>query len=155
MTDPAQHTPPPPADAPLPPGRIVVEHVSGDSFAVAVRGHRMVVDQPVGDGGTDTGPTPTELFAASLVSCVAFYAGRYLARHGVDPQGLRVGAGFTMATDRPARVSGLTVSIEVPDGLDPSRHEALLAVASHCTVHNTLHQPPTVEIGLCRSGTAE
>lgn len=155
MTPPVQGTPPIGSDAALPPGRIRIEHLTGDRYEIAVRGHRLVVDQPVEDGGRDTGPTPTELFAASLASCVAFYAGRYLTRHGVDPQGLRVDAGFTMATDRPARVAEVTLTVKVPDGLDPARHEALLAVASHCTVHNTLHRPPAVRIGTARADGTE
>ncbi|MFG2697160.1 OsmC family protein [Kitasatospora sp. NPDC048407] len=136
------------ANEPLPPGRIRVDHASGDAYAVAIRGHRLVVDQPVDAGGDDSGPTPTELFAASLASCVAFYAGRYLARHGVGAEGLRVDAEFTMATDRPARVTDLTVTVDVPPGLDPARRDALLAVASNCTVHHTLQQPPTVHVAL-------
>ncbi|MEV6210139.1 OsmC family protein [Kitasatospora sp. NPDC051914] len=146
MTSPTESTPPLGSGAALPPGRIRIEHLSRDSYEIAVRGHRLVVDQPVDDGGQDAGPTPTELFAASLASCVAFYAGRYLTRHGVDPKGLRVNAGFTMAADRPARVTEVTLAVEPPKGLDPARYDALLAVASRCTVHNTLHQPPTVRI---------
>ncbi|MCX4757157.1 OsmC family protein [Kitasatospora purpeofusca] len=146
MTSPAQSASPTDSGATLPPGRIRIEHLTGDRYEIAVRGHRLVVDQPVEDGGQDAGPTPTELFAASLASCVAFYAGRYLVRHDVDPKGLRVDAGFTMATDRPARVSEVTLTVEPPKGLDPARYNALLAVASHCTVHNTLHRPPTVRI---------
>jgi putative redox protein len=38
--------------------------------------------------------------------------------------------------------------ITVPGGLPPPRAAALLAVASHCTVHNTLRQPPDVSIEL-------
>jgi organic hydroperoxide reductase OsmC/OhrA len=34
--------------------------------------------------------TPTELFAASLAACVAFYAGRFLRRHGLTADWLRV-----------------------------------------------------------------
>ncbi|WP_354637286.1 OsmC family protein [Kitasatospora camelliae] len=146
MTSPAQSTPPFDSGATLPPGRIRISHLSQDSYEIAVRGHRLVVDQPVDGGGRDAGPTPTELFAASLASCVAFYAGRYLTRHGVAPEGLRVEAGFTMAADRPARVTEMTLTVEPPEGLDPARYDALLAVASRCTVHNTLHQPPTVRI---------
>jgi len=63
---------------------IAVTHVSGDRFAIQVRGHRLVVDQPVADGGQDAGPTPTELFVGSLAACVAFYARRFLARHDLD-----------------------------------------------------------------------
>jgi putative redox protein len=36
----------------------------------------------------------------------------------------------------------------VPAGLPPERWAALRAVASHCTVHNTLTSPPSVIIDL-------
>ena len=97
----------------------------------------MRVDQPAEAGGADTAATPTELFIGSLASCVAFYAGRFLQRHGLDRHGLSVSADFTMAADRPARVAAVQVRITVPDGVPPERRAALLAVASHCTVHNT------------------
>ncbi|MBC7270762.1 MAG: OsmC family protein [Streptomyces sp.] len=125
-----------------------VAHVDGDAYAVDVRGHRVLVDQPVAVGGADTAPTPTELFAASLATCVAFYAGRYLVRHGLSRDGLRVRTEFTMATDRPARVTALHLTVVPPPGLPEERRAALLAVASHCTVHHTLQQPPAVDIEL-------
>jgi putative redox protein len=55
---------------------------SGERYEVTLRGHRVTVDQPAALGGDDGAPTPTELFVASLATCVAFYAGRYLTRHG-------------------------------------------------------------------------
>ncbi|MEU9047725.1 MULTISPECIES: OsmC family protein [unclassified Kitasatospora] len=155
VTSPAQHTSLTDSGAALPPGRIRIEHLAGDRYEIALRRHRLVVDQPVEDGGQDAGPTPTELFAASLASCVAFYAGRYLTRHGVDPKGLRVDSHFTMATDRPARVAEVALTVKPPKGLDPARYDALLAVASHCTVHNTLHQAPAVRIEVDRTNGAE
>ncbi|MFI1564303.1 OsmC family protein [Streptomyces sp. NPDC020490] len=128
--------------------RFEVTHVDQDAYAVDIRGHRLLVDQPVAVGGTDTAPTPTELFAASLATCVAFYAGRYLHRHGLPRAGLRVRTEFTMATDRPARVASLRVVVVPPPELPEQRRDALLAVASHCTVHNTLHHTPAVDIEL-------
>jgi uncharacterized OsmC-like protein len=86
------------------------------------------------------------LFAASLAACVAFYAGRYLDRHGDDRAGLRVHADFDMATDRPARVAAIRVTIHPPAGFPAERVPALTAVAGHCTVHNTLIHPPEVTI---------
>jgi uncharacterized OsmC-like protein len=99
-------------------------------------------------GGQDAAPTPTELFVASLATCVAFYAGRYLTRHGCSRDGLAVSAGFDMAGDRPARVSSIRLVVRVPDSLPPERWPALRAVVSHCTVHNTLASPPAVVIDL-------
>ncbi|MFF0133057.1 OsmC family protein [Streptomyces mirabilis] len=125
-----------------------VTHVDHDAYTVNIRGHRIQVDQPTEAGGTDTAPTPTELFAASLATCIAFYAGRYLHRHGLPRTGLRVRTEFTMATDRPARVASLRVVVVPPPELPEQRRAALLAVASHCTVHNTLHEPPEIEIEL-------
>ncbi|MFD0317895.1 OsmC family protein [Streptomyces flavalbus] len=127
--------------------RLDVVHVDGDAYAVDVRGHRVLVDQPRTVGGADTAPTPVELFAASLGACVAFYAGRFLHRHGLARDGLRVRTEFVMA-DRPARVESLRVVVVPPPGFPPERRDALLAVASHCTVHHTLKRPPGVDIEL-------
>ncbi|WP_369029817.1 MULTISPECIES: OsmC family protein [Streptomyces] len=128
--------------------RFEVAHVERDVYTVDIRGHRLQVDQPLEAGGTDTAPTPTELFAASLATCVAFYAGRYLHRHGLPGTGLRVRTEFTMATDRPARVAALRLVVVPPPELPEQRRAALLAVVSHCTVHNTLHRPPEIDIEL-------
>ena len=98
-------------------------------------------------GGSDTAPTPTELFMAGLASCVAFYARRYLARHHIDPAGLTVSASYEIG-GRPTRVHGMKIVVTPPAGLPVARRDAFLAVASHCTVHNTLTEPADVEIAL-------
>ncbi|WP_226776148.1 OsmC family protein, partial [Arthrobacter sp. ES1] len=96
-------------------------------------------------GGEDTGPTPTELFIASLAGCVAFYARRYLQRHDLPTEGLAVEADFEMGS-RPARVARINVHLTIPDGVPAERREALLAVASHCTVHNSLTSVPEISV---------
>lgn len=125
--------------------RIDVAHVDGEVYEIRVRGHRIRVDQPVGLGN-DSAPNPTELFVASLASCVAFYAGRYLLRHGLNRAGLEVHTEFAMAADRPARVGAIRIIVRPPDGFPAERRAALAAVASHCTVHNTLTIPPDVTL---------
>jgi putative redox protein len=125
-----------------------VRFIAGESYEVSVRGHQVLVDQPADAGGQDTAPTPTELFVASLATCVAFYAGRYLTRHGYSRDGLAVSAGFDMASDRPARVSGIRLTVVPPADLPTDRRPALLAVISHCTVHNSLSLPPPIAIEL-------
>ncbi len=127
-----------------------VEHRGGDKFDINVRGHVVRVDQPVKDRGEDTAPTPTELFIASLASCVAFYARRYLARHNLPTDGLAVEATFEMGA-KPARVAGIDMRLMVPEGVPDDRLDALLAVATHCTVHNTLTSAPEVSITLANA----
>jgi putative redox protein len=125
-----------------------VRFVAGEAYEVALRGHRVMVDQPVDAGGEDSAPTPTELFVASLATCVAFYAGRYLTRHGLSRDGLGVSVDFDMATDRPARVAAIRLSVRVPADFPAERRSGLAAVVSHCTVHNSLTTPPDVTIDL-------
>jgi putative redox protein len=126
---------------------LTVRHLGGDRFAIDVRGHTITVDQPADSGGEDTAPTPTELFIAGLASCIAFYARRFLARHGIPTDGFAVTTSYVMA-GRPARVSEISVQITPPAALPEERRDAFLAVASHCTVHNTLQQPPPVVVTL-------
>ncbi|WP_427170268.1 OsmC family protein [Arthrobacter sp. 92] len=134
------HPPAPGASQP-----VHVAHRGGDRFDINVRGHLIRTDQPVSDGGEDTGPTPTELFIASLAACVAFYARRYLDRHGLPTEGLAAAAEFSMGS-RPARVARIEVRLTIPDGVPAERREALLAVASHCTVHNSLITTPEISV---------
>jgi uncharacterized OsmC-like protein len=122
-----------------------VEHRGGDRFDIAVRGHVLHVDQPGAAGGEDSAPTPTELFVAGLASCVAFYARRYLHRHDLPTAGLAVTGTYELGS-RPARVTRIEVRLTVPQGLPEERRDALLAVASHCTVHNSMTQPPDVTV---------
>lgn len=128
-------------------GVIRVDHKENDLFAISIRNHVLNTDQPIESGGSDAAPTPTELFVVSLASCVAFYARRFLARHSLPSEGLSVVTTYTMA-ERPARVSEIQVSIHLPEGVPVEVHARLLAVASHCTVHNTLADPPRVTIAL-------
>ncbi|MCZ7422766.1 OsmC family protein [Verrucosispora sp. WMMA2121] len=127
---------------------IDVRFRAGEAYEIRVREHRLLTDQPADAGGADTAPSPTELFAASLAACVAFYAGRYLSRHGHDRAGLAVTASFEMATDRPARVAAIQITVRPPTDLPPEKWPALRAVASHCTVHNTLLNAPRIEVDI-------
>jgi uncharacterized OsmC-like protein len=128
---------------------IEVRHEDGDRFAIAIRGHRVVADQP--DTG-DAGPTPTELFVASLASCAAFYAERFLVRHGIDPSGLTVTGSYDMAQDRPARVSAIDLGLELPPSFPASLEPRLRAVVERCTVHNSIVRAPIVSLELSPVG---
>jgi uncharacterized OsmC-like protein len=129
---------------------IEVRHDRGNRYEIEVRGHRVVADQPEQFGGEDLGPTPTELFVAGLASCVAYYAGRFLVGHGLPMEGLAVSAGFEMSTERPARVAAVEMTVTLPASFPTERREALHRVVEHCTVHNSITQPPDIRIALRR-----
>lgn len=125
------------------PRTVEVRFAEGEVYDIEVRGHRLRVDQPRYQG-TDSAPTPVELFVASLASCVAYYAGRYLVRHLYPRTRLAVHAEFTMAETGPARPDSVSLVVKLAHELPPERLEALRAVVSHCTLHNSLRNPPRV-----------
>jgi uncharacterized OsmC-like protein len=79
---------------------------------------------------------------------VAHYAGRFVGRHGIDPHGLGVDCSFAMATDRPARVGRIDLTLRLPAAFPDALRDRLLAVVEHCTVHNSIANAPEVRIGL-------
>jgi putative redox protein len=125
-----------------------VRYDGGERYEIAVRQHAVAVDQPTTDGGSDSAPTPVELFVASLAGCVAFYCGRYLSHHGVPRDGLSVTARYAMATDMPTRISDIRLTVHAPDALPTYRRNALRSVAERCTIHNTVLERPTVAVEL-------
>ena len=122
-----------------------VTHLGGTRFIIRVRGHDVVVDQPIGAGGLDAAPTPTELFVASLAGCAAFYGRTYLARRGL-PDHVDVAARWEIAP-KPDRVSRIALEVEAP-GLPAERRESFRRALAGCLVHNTLRAGCEVGIDL-------
>lgn len=125
--------------------RTVVSANSSTGFRIAIRDHELLVDQPTDHGGADAGPTPTELLLASLASCIAHYARGYLERHDLPTEGLHVEASARIV-QQPARLDDINVALHLPDDLSAERRDALLLVASKCTVHNTLRGNPQIQV---------
>ncbi|KOX14554.1 hypothetical protein ADK67_42145 [Saccharothrix sp. NRRL B-16348] len=127
---------------------VEVTYETGEEYVVRLRDHRVRTDQPRESGGQDAGPSPVELLVASMATCTAFYAGRFLDRHGESRRGLAVTARYRTASDPLARVAEVCLTVRVPHGLSERHKTALLAVVQHCTVHNTLRRAPEIVIEL-------
>jgi len=122
---------------------IRVQHLEKVKFAAAVRGHRVICDQPPANGGEDSGLTPPEFLLVSLGTCAGFYAAQYLKNHGLSQEGLEV-AVSAEKVPAPARLGKFQIDVHVP-GL-PAEHQAgVLRAVNVCLVKNTLAQPPQIE----------
>ncbi len=122
---------------------ITVTHLGRDQLRVEARGHVLFADQPIGEGGDDTAPSPTEIFLAGLTACVAYYAERFLRRHQLSTLGLSVSCDYAWA-ENPHRVGEISLVVKAPS-LPAARREAFARVIEHCTVHNTLQRAPAVQ----------
>ncbi|TAL09816.1 MAG: OsmC family peroxiredoxin [Nitrospirae bacterium] len=129
------------------PGAVIMQiaYKGGARFDVTSGRHTIVTDQPVGDGGSDAGMSPVELFVGSLGGCVAYFVGRYCARHQIPCAGFTVDVEWSSA-EQPHRVGAVAIKLNLPADLSPEQGEKLLKVAHGCTVHQSLIVPPKVEV---------
>ena len=126
---------------------ITVTHKAGREFVVRVRGHEVASDMSEKDGGGDAAPSPEELLAASLGACIAMMVQRYCERHGYT--GGEVGVSLTLElADSPKRVAGFVVDVESPNGIPEDKKEIIRRMAERCPVHETLRNPPRVDIDI-------
>jgi uncharacterized OsmC-like protein len=50
--------------------------------------------------------------------------------------------------DSPKRVAGFVVDVELPNGVPEDRKEAVRRMIERCPVHETLRNPPRVDIDI-------
>ena len=114
----------------------VARRRKGYEHEVEIREHRLIVDEPEDKGGTDQGPAPAELLAASLASCTAITIEMYAARKEWGLGTVEVAVDFTEATtDDPATFD---VRITLGADLSEENRDRLLIIAGKCPVHRAL-----------------
>lgn len=101
---------------------------------VDVGGRTVVADEPEALGGTDSAPTPQQLVAAALASCVTITIQMYAQRKEWDLSAVRVDVGY----DPTAREPAYEVTVHLPDHLDGEQRERVMRVAAKCPVHRAL-----------------
>ena len=126
---------------------VKVSHVDGVRFAIQARSHIVTSDQPLENGGEDTGMTPPEFLLASLGSCAAYYAVEYLRKRNLAQTGVEVSVTAEKLL-QPARLGNFRIQVLSPVALTPEQTEGLMRSVHHCLVHNTLLSPPEIKIDL-------
>jgi putative redox protein len=108
----------------------------GYEHEIEIREHRLISDEPEDRGGSDQGPKPTELLAASLASCTAITIEMYADRKDWDLGRVEVAVDFTEGTpDSPPKFQ---VEIRTPAELTDEQRERILVIAGKCPVHRAL-----------------
>jgi putative redox protein len=116
--------------------RIVARRTAGFAHEVDMEGgHTLVVDEPADRGGTDTGPRPTQLLAASLAGCTAITIEMYAERKEWDVGAIEVDVDVVYDGGIP---STFAVALKLPPELSEEQRQILLRVAAKCPVHKVL-----------------
>jgi putative redox protein len=122
---------------------VKIEHLGNVKFAANARGHRIICDQPLDNGGSDAGMAPPEFLLVSLGTCAGFYAAKYLETRKLSTEGLEVRVSAEKAL-QPARLGRFRIEVRVP-GLDPAHESGVLRAVKVCLIHNTLLNAPAID----------
>ena len=124
--------------------KVVARRLHGFAHEIDIEGgHTIVVDEPHDSGGTDTGPSPGRLLAASLASCTAVTMEIYAERKGWEIGAVEVAVDATYDGHVP---TAFEVTVRLPSEIGEEQRDRLLAVASKCPVHRALTGETAVSI---------
>jgi putative redox protein len=118
--------------------KAVARRVGGNGLKhhISVGDHKLTSDEPRSHGGTDAGPNPQELLAASLASCSAITMEMYAKRKGWEVGDVVVEVDYEPAQrGSPTRFQ---MSVKLPKELPEEQRDKLMQIVAKCPVHRTL-----------------
>ena len=124
---------------------ISIKHEKDYRVRATIRRHQLVLDVPANQGGTDAGPTPVELLAAALGSCVAMHVAKYCKGAKLPYEGFGIDVDHQVVTN-PLRIGSMAVDITMPPDFPEDRFESVKRAAQQCTVKNTLKDTTAVDV---------
>ncbi|MDX6601395.1 MAG: putative redox protein [Solirubrobacterales bacterium] len=116
--------------------KVVARRREGFAHDIEIEGgHTIRIDEPLAAVGSDTGPSPTRLVAASLAGCIAVTIEMYAERKGWDVGPVEVDVDVEYNEFAPL---SFAVTLRLPAELNDKQRSRLLVVARKCPVHKLL-----------------
>lgn len=139
------------------PGTVIVRE-RDKKFAreIFTQQHRLVSDEPVEQGGADSGANPYELLLAALGSCTSMTLRMYANHKKLDLEAIEVTLRHSRVhlddcetcDDKNTLVDKIDREIKLVGRLDDDQRKRLLEIADKCPVHKTLVNEIVIETKL-------
>jgi ribosomal protein S12 methylthiotransferase accessory factor len=122
------------------PREIVVTLPGGRRVDATVGRHTVHTDQPAGNGGADSAPTPFELFLTAIGTCAGIFVQGFCAARGIASETIRIIE--RAAYDERGLLHAVDLEIELPADF-PERYRApLMKAVEQCSVKRAIAAQP-------------
>ncbi len=109
--------------------------------------HRLVADEPIAMGGSDTGPNPYDLLTAALGACTCMTLRMFADRKGwpLESVTARLEHRKIHAEDcrdcetKEGKIDVIDIEVDPTGNLSAEQRQRLLEISGRCPVHRTLH----------------
>ncbi|MDX6608464.1 MAG: putative redox protein [Solirubrobacterales bacterium] len=116
--------------------KVVARRREGFAHDIEIEGgHTIRIDEPLAAVGSDTGPSPTRLVAASLAGCIAVTIEMYAERKGWNVGQVEVDVDVEYGELAPL---SFAVTLRLPAELSDEQRARLLVITRKCPVHKLL-----------------
>jgi putative redox protein len=108
-------------------------------------GFTVETDQPARSGGTETAPSPFELFLASIGTCAGIYALGFMQQRGLDASGSKL----TMRTHfnpEIGLIDNIELELQTPPDFPEKYRDAIINSMDLCAVKKHLAHPPKFSV---------
>lgn len=117
-------------------GKVITAHING---------HILKTDQPLSAGGTNSAPSPFELFLASVGTCAGIYVKTFCDQRNIPTENISIlqSADYDKATGLPVNIK---IEIQLPSDFPEKYKDAVIKAADQCKVKKTIANPPVFEV---------
>lgn len=109
------------------------------------RGHIIRTDQPEKSGGSDSAPSPFELYLAAIGTCAGIYVKSFCDNRNIPSD--RIKLIQTVDYDEESKLPvNIKIEIQLPADFPEKYRESVIHVAGLCKVEKSIKSPPVFEI---------
>ncbi len=117
-------------------GKIITAHTHG---------HSIKTDQPVSQGGSNSAPSPFELYLASIATCAGIYVKSFCDNRNISAEGIKI-TQETIFDKESGLPTDINIDIQLPADFPEKYKASVIHVAELCKVKKSIKNPPNFQI---------
>lgn len=121
-------------------GEIIVTLPGGRRVDAQIGHHTLHTDQPHDNGGSDTAPSPFDVFLGSMGACAGIFIQGFCAKRNISTEGIRIVERPSFAED--GTLSEVDFEIQLPPDFPERYRAAIVSVAEQCSVKRAIAAQP-------------